>query len=218
MKRREFMKALGIGTAGLLGLERLVKAMAGQSLSASEICVTNEVIFACASPVEPLNSTSSFGCAAAFNCIDFRCRSGFECGSANHEVTCGFVDPKGYNFGCTDFQCESRFNCYDVECRQGSGDFDCRDTFDCSNRTRNAQFSCDGTDGLGAGAQFNCHNSFTCHDGGGQRVWCEDFWCHRGDFTCHHPFSCSSNNYDCDSNFSCKPSWSCPLPSPYRNN
>lgn len=217
MKRREFMRTLSFGTAGLLGLERLIRAMTGQPLPASEICSASEVIYACLSPVEPLNAvSSSHGCSANFNCSNFQCKKNFNCGGGNNGVTCGDVDTLSYNFGCTNFQCQSNFNCYDVQCRQGTaGDFDCRDRFDCATtQARNAQFSCEGTDSFDA--QFNCHNLFTCYDGGGQRVWCEDFWCNRGDFWCYQPFSCSSNNYDCGSGFSCTPTWTCPT-NPYHN-
>lgn len=200
MKRREFVKALGIGLSGLAGFERLIRAMSGQpSLSAIAICAISQ-----------LNVGSS-----GFNCLDFYCRSNFNCGSDNNSVSCNGVYEKEYNFGCTNFQCQSGFTCYDFQCKQGaSGDFDCHNTFECARQQSYAQFSCDGSDSFNA--QFNCHQLFTCYGGVGQRVWCEDFWCDQGDFTCYPPFSCSSNNYDCDANFSCTPSWTCQT-NPYHN-
>lgn len=214
MKRREFMKLTGVGVAGLVGLERLIRTMAGQPASASEICAApTNVAVICAVSTANAESTTGYGCGQGFYCS-----RNFSCGNNGNNVTCGNVQQQGYNFSCTNYQCNSNFNCHDFQCQQGSSrDFDCRDKFDCATtQATYAQFSCDGTDLVG-GAQFNCHNQFTCYDGGGQRVWCEDFWCDRGDFTCHHPFSCSDTNYDCGGNFSCSPSWSCPNPSPYCN-
>ena len=199
MKRREFMKVTGIGIAGLMGLERLIRVMAGQPTPAEvEVCVVStDIVVTCGQ--------------------GFSCPNQFSCQNNGNNVTCGGVNQRGYNFSCTNYQCNSNFKCNDFQCLQGSsGDFDCRNSFECAKNEPGAQFSCDGTDLIGA--QFNCHNQFTCYDGGGrQRVWCEDFWCNSGDFTCYVPFSCSSNNYDCDRGFSCLPSWSCPGPNQYSN-
>lgn len=206
MKRREFMKVTVVGLSGLVGLERLIKALSGQPASA----------IACGT-----QSASPQGCPTQFTCSGYSCKNDFSCGGNNINVSCDGIDPSGYNFSCENFQCENTFTCRDVECRQAAwGDFDCRNTFDCSKGTDDyAQFSCDGTDDIG-GAQFNCHNRFRCNpdDHSGQEFWCEDFWCDTGDFECYGTFTCGTEslNYECVANFTCARPITC-TQNPYHN-
>lgn len=163
IKRREFMKmaSMGVmGISGLVGLERLAKALTSEPSSGSVvICVAS--------------ATSGYA----------------ECEADNNNVTCYGVDPYGLAFSCTgNYTCNSKFTCEDYSCiQQGNGDFECKSTFRCAINQTGSQFHCDGSDLIGY--QFKCTTPFSCFPNGQgtgtQRFYCDDFYCHEGQFYCY---------------------------------
>lgn len=152
MKRREFMKTMGVGLGGLVGLERLVKAIAGDPAYAAQNCNGQ-------TPNEHL------------------CRNDYQCRPQG--VHCrGNVSP-GYNFECTGYECSSSFTCSDYGCLEALiPDFYCKAGFTCDNPQNGQRFDCQGSDPFGFGDQFNCRSTFTCKPG--ERFACTDFHCSGG--------------------------------------
>lgn len=162
MNRREFVKRAGVGLGGLVGLERLVKALAGEPAYATTIC--------------PASPTTTPGYSV--------------CESNNNNVHCYGVEsgtPPAYR--CDgNYLCNSNFTCEDFTCFQnGNGDFECHSTFDCAINQDGSQFQCDGNDLFGY--QFKCTTPFSCFPSGEgtrtQRFWCDDFYCQEGQFHCY---------------------------------
>lgn len=160
MKRREFMKVAGFGLTGLVGLERLVKAMSGEPDQAQEA-------------IEPIACAAS----ATSGHVEVVCQP------ENRNVTCTGVNPSGPGFYCDNYVCNANFKCEDFTCyEKGIGDFNCNNGFQCPTNKR-AQFHCQGGDFITD--QFNCYAYFTCNPGGSdERFFCNDFHCAEGNFTC----------------------------------
>jgi len=131
MKRRDILK---LGLAGLVGLERLTKAIAGEILQQPEPTTVACDISAAALPV-PVNCQPTPGGGYTL------------CGADNQNVTCYGVDQQGAAFDCTNYSCNRNFVCEDFTCFQGiGGDFNCYNSFDCAASDRGAQFHCQGSD------------------------------------------------------------------------
>jgi len=170
MERREFVRMISLGLSGLAGLERLTKALAGGLSSGIVVCVAS--------------ATSGYT----------------ECGADNNDVTCYGVEPYGPAFSCTgNYTCNSKFACEDYSCiQQGNGDFECKSTFNCAVNQSGSQFHCDGSDLIGY--QFKCTTPFSCFPKGQgtetQRFYCDDFYCHEGQFNCYGRYG------DCEGTYS----------------
>jgi len=137
MKRREFMKAVGVGLSGLIGLERLVKAISGDPAYARANCYVN---YTCKNGIVSCGYDSRYG-------YGFECRGGYECNAQFKCADFGCIDEtEGDGFGCkgVGFQCPGgsnsgqRFDC------QGSdyshAQFYCQVNFYCQPKDR---FGCD---------------------------------------------------------------------------
>ena len=152
MKRRKFMKYAGIGLEGLIGMERLVKAIAGN--------LTNEegILASCD------DSGGDHIC---------RSRDHFRCDP--NGVTCSGAKEDGYMFECKNYECANApFTCWDYRCRESlSGDFNCYNDFTCMGGVEGGQFYCEGRDPFNA--QFNCNPNFDCDLP--EKFRCDDVWC-----------------------------------------
>ena len=174
MKRRDILK---LGLAGLVGLERLTKAMAGETLQQPEPAAVACDISAAALPV-PVNCQPTPGGGYTL------------CEADNQNVTCYGVSQQGAAFDCTNYSCNQNFVCEDFTCFQGSGgDFNCYNSFDCAARDAGAQFHCQGSDFFTD--QFNCYAYFRCNPdrGQSQRFYCDDFYCTEGNFWCYGQYN-----------------------------
>lgn len=149
MKRREFVRAAGLGLGGLIGLERLAKA------------ITSSPTY---TPLATCDG-SKVG--------EYHCKLSFSCSPS--EVRCEGIDAVDYGFECANYTCENEFICYDYICKQrGDGDHDCKSGFWCgSAASAHASFYCEGKDLVTA--QFNCYQSFTCNPK--ERYKCDDPYC-----------------------------------------
>ncbi len=155
MKRRELMKLVSVGLGGLVGVEHLVRAMAG-----------GDPAYAMAS----CDGTKP---------DEYYCRGTFTCGP--NGVTCDGNPKEGYAFVCKDYECTVGFTCRDYLCKESwDGDFNCTNGFTCDNLNNGQRFDCQGEDPLDA--QFNCKVQFTCKPG--TRFGCDDFNCEEGNFIC----------------------------------
>lgn len=235
--RRSFFLQLA-STAGLVGIHRLAKAMAGDmapSQTARPICDPDAGIdhkcdpgptyscgfpgFLCDShrPYECLNQFHCGSAAGDFTCEQmFTCRNGFDCSGSGPgpEFTCegnaGAFTCDPYNqFTCSDFQCDQQFTCpVGYQCGDVISDYVCQVQFTCN------QFNCEAV--AEPGASFYCQNGFSC----------TNFQCDPGDFycgpsgnmmgyTCFHPpqgYTCSS--YQCGDAFTdyiCQAQFTCQL-------
>ncbi len=136
MKRREFMRLINIGIGGLVGLERLARAMVGDPAYANTSCD---------------GQGTSHKCYQTFSCTV----SGVIC-SGNRST--------GYAFECQDYECSAGFTCSDYVCKESrNGDFNCTSGFTCKNPNNGQRFDCQGSDPLDA--QFNCKIEFECKPG-----------------------------------------------------
>ncbi len=181
MKRRDFVK---FGLVGLIGFERLVKAMLEGTMQP-----------------EPQPTVSTCDIAAAALPVPVDCQptpgGGYTlCGANNENVTCYGVNDQGAAFDCDNYSCNRNFVCEDFTCfQEGSGDFNCYNSFDCAAKDRNAQFHCQGSDFFTD--QFNCYAYFECNPnrGDGQRFYCDDFHCEEGNFWCYVQYGSCSGQY-----------------------
>ncbi len=127
MKRREFMRLVNLGIGGLVGLERLVRAMAGDPACAGTPCDGQGT--------------------------DHKCYQTFSCDVSG--VTCSGNRDPSYAFGCKDYECTAGFTCSDYVCKESwDSDFNCTSGFTCKNPNNGQRFNCQGSDPLDA--QFNC--------------------------------------------------------------
>lgn len=167
MKRREILKALGIGALSLTGIERLAKAMATPGPTSVE-CSEVEVVC--------VVSASTGGEFYLSSCTNDVCPNLFRC-----------------NGGVTNFYCDSSFNCviqHTCDPQAARGDFRCNNLFTCGLGRTTGTFTCAG--GIDPGlndAQFVCFGSFSgCH---GQRP----FFC--SDFKCEGTYDCGAGHGGC---------------------
>jgi hypothetical protein len=180
MKRRDILK---LGLAGLVGLERLTKAIAGETLQQPEPTAVACEITAAALPV-PVNCQPTPGGGYTL------------CGADNQNVTCYGVNQQASAFDCTNYSCNRNFVCEDFTCFQGSGgDFNCNNSFNCDASDKGAQFHCQGSDFFTD--QFNCYAYFRCNPnrGQGQRFYCDDFHCAEGNFWCYVQYNGCTGTY-----------------------
>ncbi len=145
MKRREFVKGIGVGLSGLVGLERLMRALSGDPAYAQTRCYVD---YSCDSSLVKCGYDRAYGygftceggydCTTNFKCNDFACidtseRDGFGCKGASfrcpggsqsgQRFDCHGVDYTHNQFYCrTNFYCEphGRFGCDDFYCEEGN--------------------------------------------------------------------------------------------------
>lgn len=144
MKRREFMKVVGMGLGGLVGLERLISAMSGDPAYAQGICY---VSYSCSSTSVSCGYDPQYG-------YGFFCEGGYDCTS---NFTCR-------DFGCLDASEQDGFGCKGskFECPMGSGT---GQTFDCQGVDwTHDQFYCRTNFTCNPGTRFSC-DDFKCEEG-----------------------------------------------------
>jgi hypothetical protein len=157
MERREFVKrvgVLGIGFGGLVGLERLVKALAGEPAYADTPAPqcgpdNNNVTCSGVHTSQPNYQCDNYQCNSNFVCQDFTCfqngvgdfdcHSAFDCAinQTGSQFQCDGSDVIGTQFNCsTPFRCfpggsgtgTQRFYCDDFYCQEGQ--FECHGKYD----------------------------------------------------------------------------------------
>lgn len=140
MERRDFLRLLGIGAGGLLGISRLAKAIASPPSPLKVICYNSTDPFPC-----PLD----FDCPTTFYCQDFTCdalpsneSADFDC----HKV-----------FSCPGSGSKEHFRCLNKDFLTAN--------FNCADRNKDNNFTCNPGSRFSRCDDFYCENKFACVDG-----------------------------------------------------